>query len=148
MNPSSTLCEPRTLRKNVVQAFWRHQDHRNPTSGATSTMRAKTNGRNKTMLEVSQFSPRGCRALTKILSDSLKCDPRTHNFKKEDMFRHDVQLLDRQNFPRSSRNLDRKIALWWPLFVGPYLSSPNSVSRKSGTLKKRVAQDFQWYQER
>ena len=58
-------------------------------------MRAKTNRRNKTMVEISQFSPRGCRARTKILSDSLKCDLRTYNFKKEDMFRHDMQLSDR-----------------------------------------------------
>ena len=36
----------------------------------------------------------------------------------------------------------------WPLFAGPYLSSPNSVSRESKTLRKRVAQDFQRYQER
>jgi hypothetical protein len=30
---------------------------------------------------------------------------------KEDMFRHSVELSDRQDFPRSSRNLRRKNAL-------------------------------------
>ena len=29
------------------------------------------------------------------------------------MFRHGVELLDRQDFPRSSRNLDRKNVLQW-----------------------------------
>ena len=37
--------------------------------------------------------------------------------------------------------------LWWPLFTGPYLSSPSLISCKSGTLRKRVAQAFQWYQD-
>uniref|UniRef100_A0A2N9ITF3 Uncharacterized protein n=1 Tax=Fagus sylvatica TaxID=28930 RepID=A0A2N9ITF3_FAGSY len=34
------------------------------------------------------------------------------------------------------------------LFVEPYLANPSSVSRKSKTLRERVAQDFRWYQER
>ena len=38
--------------------------------------------------------------------------------------------------------------LRWSLFAGPYLSSPRLVSRKSRTLRERVAQAFQWYQER
>ena len=62
MNPSSPSCDSGTLRKNVVQAFQRHQDRQNPTLGATSTVRTKTDGGNKTMLKISHFSPRGCRA--------------------------------------------------------------------------------------
>ena len=38
--------------------------------------------------------------------------------------------------------------LWWPLFAGSYLSSPSSISRKFGTLRKRVAQAFQRHQDR
>ena len=38
--------------------------------------------------------------------------------------------------------------LWWPLFAGPYLSNPSSVSHNSRTLRKRVAQAFRRYQER
>ena len=112
-NPSSPSCKSRTLRKKVAPAFRWHQNRRNLTLGATSTTRAKTDGRNKTMLEVSQFSPRGCRAYAKILSDSLKCDPWTHELEKEGMFRHGVELSARQDFLRSSQNLDRKIALRW-----------------------------------
>ena len=74
-------------------------------------MRVKTDGRNKIILKISHFSPRGCRARTQILSDSLQFDLQVHNFKREDMFRHDMQLSDRQDFPRSSRNPDRKITL-------------------------------------
>ena len=36
----------------------------------------------------------------------------------------------------------------WSLFARPYLSSPSLVSRKSRTLRKRVAPAFWWYQER
>ena len=32
--------------------------------------------------------------------------------------------------------------------VGPYFSSPSLVSHEPKTLRKRVAQDFRWYQER
>uniref|UniRef100_A0A2N9G5Q7 Uncharacterized protein n=1 Tax=Fagus sylvatica TaxID=28930 RepID=A0A2N9G5Q7_FAGSY len=37
--------------------------------------------------------------------------------------------------------------LRWPLFAEPYLANPSSVSRKSKTLRERVAQAFQRYQE-
>ena len=57
-NPSSLSHKPKTLRKKVSQAFQRHQDRRKPTSGATSTMCAKTDGRKETMLKIQQFSPR------------------------------------------------------------------------------------------
>ncbi len=62
------------------------------------------------MLKISQFSPRGCRVRAQILSDLLQFDPQVHYFKKEDTFRHDVQLSDRRVFPRSSRNLNWKTA--------------------------------------
>ena len=35
-----------------------------------------------------------------------------------------------------------------PLFAGPYLSSPSSISHKSGTLRNKVSQAFQRYQDR
>ena len=43
---------------------------------------------------------------------------------------------------------DEPKTLRWPLFAGPYFSSPSSVSHEPRTLRKRVAQAFQWYQER
>ena len=43
---------------------------------------------------------------------------------------------------------ERPKTLRWPLFVGPYLSAPSSVSRNSETLQERVAQAFQRYQVR
>jgi hypothetical protein len=67
---------------------------------------------------------------------------------------HNVELLDRRDFPRSSRNPRRKNALQWtktlrrPLFAEPYLSVLSSVSRKSRTLQKRAVQAFRRYQER
>ena len=64
------------------------------------------------MLKISHFSPLGCCACAKILSDSQRFDPRARVRKKENMFKHGVQLSDRQDFPQSIRNLDRKIALW------------------------------------
>ena len=63
------------------------------------------------MLKISQFSPRGCRACGKILSDSLKCDLQNHDLENEGMFRHGVELSDHQDFLWSSRNLDQKIVL-------------------------------------
>ena len=66
---------------------------------------------------------------------------------------HNVELSDRQDFPRSSQNLDRKNVVQRTkntlavLFAEPYLANPSSVSRKYKTLRERVAQDFQRYQE-
>jgi hypothetical protein len=79
------------------------------------------------MLKISQFSPRGCRAHAQILSDSLQCDPQLHNFKRKDMFRHDVQLSDRQDFPRFSRNPDPKITLRRAKNT-PVVSVPGTIS--------------------
>ena len=63
------------------------------------------------MLKISQFPPRGCGVPTWIRSNSLRFDPQAHNLKKEDTFKHDMQLLDRQDFPRFGQNLDQKITL-------------------------------------
>jgi hypothetical protein len=41
-SPSPTSCKSRTLRKRVSLAFQRYQERQNPTSGATSTVHAKT----------------------------------------------------------------------------------------------------------
>jgi hypothetical protein len=56
------------------------------------------------------FPRRSC-LRAQILPYSLRFDPQVRNFKKEDTFRHDLQLSDRQDFPRFDRNLDWKIAL-------------------------------------
>uniref|UniRef100_A0A2N9FFD9 Uncharacterized protein n=1 Tax=Fagus sylvatica TaxID=28930 RepID=A0A2N9FFD9_FAGSY len=155
-----------------------------------------------------------------IPSSPQRLGPRAENLKQEGYFSCNVQLLDRQELPRSSRNLDQKMTPWhkehsnglrsqdhilrtqarlyarhvplenrvfltrnkliykpgcvgkkthscttrnsriaknlpglagipigkmssngpktprWPLFAGPYLTSPSSDSRKSGTLQK------------
>jgi hypothetical protein len=119
-----------------------------------STIRAKTDGKNKIMLEISHFPPRGCRARVKILSDSLQCDPQAQVRKKEDMFRHDVHSRIAKIFPGLARISIGKMPsrgpkkLRRPLFAKPYCSSPSSVFHKSRTLRKRVAQAFQRYQER
>ena len=57
------------------------------------------------------FPRRGC-LHAQILPYLLRFDLQVRNFKKEDTFRHDVQLTNRQDFPQFDRNLDRKIALW------------------------------------
>ena len=96
------------------------------------------------MLKILQLSLRGCRTHAQILSNSLRFDVQVQNFKKEDTFMHDVQLLDRQDCPRFGWNLNRKTALRRaknPLAAsvrGPYLSSPSSASRKTTTLRKKV----------
>jgi hypothetical protein len=65
-----------------------------------------------------------------------------------------VQLLDRQELSRSSRNLDWKMTprhgktLRRPLFAGPYLANLSSPSHKSETLRKKVSQAFQGHQDR
>ena len=119
-----------------------------------STTHTKTGRRNKVILKIPKLSPRRCHACAQSLPDSQQVNLRARVRWKEDMFRHNVELSDRQDFPRSSRNLRRKMpsdrpkTLWWPLFAGPYFSSPSSVSCEPGTLRKRVAQAFQRYQER
>ena len=52
------------------------------------------------------------------------------------MFRHNVELLDRQDFPRSSRNLDQKMTSWHvEHFNG--LCSRDRVSRTQFRLRAR-----------
>ena len=43
-----------------------------------------------------------------------------------------------KNLPELAGKLpsNRPKTLWWPLFAGPYLTSPSSDSRESGTLQK------------
>jgi hypothetical protein len=49
---SSNSRKSETLRKRVSRAFQRHQDNRKPTSGATSTVRGKTNENKKNVLKI------------------------------------------------------------------------------------------------
>jgi hypothetical protein len=44
-----------------------------------------------------------------IPSNPQRLGPRAENLKQEGYFSYNVQLLDRQELPRSSRNLDQKI---------------------------------------
>ena len=44
-----------------------------------------------------------------IPSNPKRLGPRAENLKKKGYFSYNVQLLDRQELPRSSRNLDQKI---------------------------------------
>ncbi len=153
-NPSSPPHKSRTLRNKISQAFQRHQDRQKPTSGATSTMRTKIDGKKETMLKFHSFPPRvGC-PHAQIISNSLRFDSQVQNFKKEDTFRHDVQLSDRRVFPCQAgisiekQPSDIRKTLRRPLFAGPYLSSPRLTSHKSTTLRKKVSQAFQGHQDR
>ena len=51
----------------------------------------------------------GGNVCTKILSDPQQLGPRAETLKQEGHFSYNVQLLDRQELLRSSRNLDQKI---------------------------------------
>uniref|UniRef100_A0A2N9F9E8 Uncharacterized protein n=1 Tax=Fagus sylvatica TaxID=28930 RepID=A0A2N9F9E8_FAGSY len=74
-------------------------------------MRTKTGRQNKAVLKILELFPRRYRACAQSLLDSQCFAPQARARWKEDMFRHNVELSDRQDFPRSSQNLDRKIAL-------------------------------------
>uniref|UniRef100_A0A2N9EVX4 Uncharacterized protein n=1 Tax=Fagus sylvatica TaxID=28930 RepID=A0A2N9EVX4_FAGSY len=110
-NPSSTSRKFETLRKKVSQAFQGHQDHRKPTSGATSTVRGKIDESKEIMLEIRNVFPQRGHICALILPYSLRVDAQLRNFKKEDACSHNVQLLNRQDLPRFGRILDRKMAL-------------------------------------
>ena len=105
------------------------------------------------MLKIPELFPRRCHACAQSLPDSQQVDPQAWALWKEDTFMHNVELSDRQDFPQSSRNPDRKNVLQRtkntpaPPLVGPYFSSPSSASREPRTLKERVAQAFRRYQE-
>uniref|UniRef100_A0A2N9H6K1 Uncharacterized protein n=1 Tax=Fagus sylvatica TaxID=28930 RepID=A0A2N9H6K1_FAGSY len=58
-----------------------------------------------------QLGPRAKTLRQESLPDSQQVDPRARARWKEDTFMHDVELSDRQDFIRSSRNPDRKTAL-------------------------------------
>ena len=70
------------------------------------------------------------------------------------MFRHNVELPNRQDFPglagisigKMSSNGPKTLRR--PLFAEPYLANPSSVPCKYKTLRERVVQAFLRYQER
>ena len=76
-------------------------------------MRMKTGQRNKAVLKIPKLSYRRCRACAQSLPDSQQVDSQAQARWKEDTFMHNVELLDRQDFPGSSRNPDRKTVLKW-----------------------------------
>ena len=76
-----------------------------------STTHTKTGRRNKAMLKILELFSRRYHACALSLSDSQRVDPQALVRQKEDMFMNGVELSDRQDFPRSSRNLDRKNVL-------------------------------------
>ena len=94
-----------------MQAFLRYQERRNPTSGARSNTHVKTGRRDKALLKIPEFFHRRCHACAQSLPDSQQVDPRAQARWKEDTFMHNKELSDRQDFIRSSRNLDRKTVL-------------------------------------
>jgi hypothetical protein len=105
------------------------------------------------VLKIPELFPRRYHACAQSLPNSQRVDPQARARSKEDMLRHNVELSDRQDFPWSSRNLDRKNVLQRTkntptVLAEPYLANPSSVSRKSKTLRERVAQAFRRYQER
>uniref|UniRef100_A0A2N9H6U8 Uncharacterized protein n=1 Tax=Fagus sylvatica TaxID=28930 RepID=A0A2N9H6U8_FAGSY len=77
------------------------------------------------------------------LPDSQQVDPQARVRWKEDTLMHDVELSDRQDFIRGQAGIligklpsNGPKTLRWPLFAEPYLTSPSSDFRKSGTLQK------------
>uniref|UniRef100_A0A2N9G2Y7 Senescence-associated protein n=1 Tax=Fagus sylvatica TaxID=28930 RepID=A0A2N9G2Y7_FAGSY len=99
--------------------------------------------RNKAVLKFPEFSHRRCHACAQSLPDSQQVDLRARAHWKEDTSMHDVELSDRQEFigvsagiligklPSNGPKTPR-----WTLLAGPYLTSPSSDSRESGTLQK------------
>jgi hypothetical protein len=58
---------------------------------------------------VSKTAYLGGSVCVEIPSNPQRIGPRAENLKQEGYFSYNVQLLDRQELPRSSRNLDQKI---------------------------------------
>ena len=54
----------------------------------------------------------GGNVFTRILSTRQKLGPQAKTFKQEGYFNYDVQLPDRQELLRSSRNLNQKMTPW------------------------------------
>ncbi len=116
-------------------------------------MRAKTDGRNKTMLKIFQFSPddavlghrffptpndliRKSRTLRKKTRSDTTCNSQI------------VKIIPGlAGISIGKRPSGEPKTLWRPLFAGLYLSSPSSTLRKSTTLRKRVSPAFQLYQD-
>ena len=72
-------------------------------------MHTKTGQRNKAILKILELSPQRCHACAQSLPDSQQVDLQARARWKEDAFMHGVELSDRQDFPRSSRNLRQKM---------------------------------------
>jgi hypothetical protein len=116
-------------------------------------MRAKTDGRNKTMLKIFQFSPddaalghrffltpndliRKSRTLRKKTCSDTTCNSQI------------VKIIPGlAGISIGKRPSNEPKTLQRPLFAGLYLSSPSPTSHKSRTLRKRVSPSFQQYQE-
>uniref|UniRef100_A0A2N9JBJ8 Uncharacterized protein n=1 Tax=Fagus sylvatica TaxID=28930 RepID=A0A2N9JBJ8_FAGSY len=127
----------------VAQAFRRYQDRRNPTSGATSTTRVKTGRRNKAVAENSGTFPTDVATLArrvfltrnKLIREPGHVGKKTHscttwNSRIAKILSGQAGILIGKlpsNGPKTLR---------WPLFAEPYLTSPSSDFRKSGTLQK------------
>ena len=54
----------------------------------------------------------GGNVFAQILSNGQQLGPQAETFKQEGHFNYNVQLLDRQELPPSSRNLDQKMTPW------------------------------------
>ena len=102
--------------------------------GATSTTHVKTGRRNKAVLKIPELSHRRCHACAQSLLDSQQVDPQAWAHWKEDIFMHDVELSDRQDFTGSSRNPDRKNALRW--------TKNTSVASVRGTISHKPKLGF------
>uniref|UniRef100_A0A2N9GBL3 Uncharacterized protein n=1 Tax=Fagus sylvatica TaxID=28930 RepID=A0A2N9GBL3_FAGSY len=135
----------------VAQAFQQHQDRRNPTSGATSTTCTKTGRRNKAVLKIPGLFPRRYHACAQSLPDSQRVDPQVRVREKKT---HSCTVWNSRIvkiFPGLTKISIEKMSSNEPktlrrsLFAEPYLANPSSVSRKSKTLRERVAQAFRRY---
>uniref|UniRef100_A0A2N9G766 Uncharacterized protein n=1 Tax=Fagus sylvatica TaxID=28930 RepID=A0A2N9G766_FAGSY len=83
----------------------------------------------------------GGNVCAKILSDPLQLGPRAKTLRQEVHFSYHMQLSDRQELLRSSRNLSQKMTPWHKehsdglLFARSYLANPNSPLCKACTVK-------------
>uniref|UniRef100_A0A2N9H1S2 CCHC-type domain-containing protein n=1 Tax=Fagus sylvatica TaxID=28930 RepID=A0A2N9H1S2_FAGSY len=81
----------------------------------------------------------GGNVCAKILSDPLQLGPRAKTLRQEVHFSYHMQLSDRQELLRSSRNLSQKMTPWHegtfrrPLFARSYLANPSSPLCKACT---------------
>ena len=112
-------------------------------------MPMKTGQRNMAVLKIPKLSHRCCHVCTQSLPESQQVDPQAWARWKEDTCNSRITKLlpGLAGIPIGKMPSDGPKTLRWPLFAGPYLTSPSSDPHKSGTLKKRVTQAFQRYQE-